>query len=247
MGGQNSPSPKMNSIEFLIGVIVALFPERYRRKFAWGYVSTAAAVTSGALELTIFLIVVLYRYALFGRNRIFGGNPDVMLAAAEKGGHAAIMGSGLFILAEYMLQPLTILFAYFVIEGVARLAAAVASGEVVPTLPLQLIAWGHGALQSKQRERELGPPVEDLVQSGHGEFALVIASCRPKPWTEMTTISYEERLYELVKEESAEPPRRWVYVLRKRPESKIVRGEIYDYRPDENMPPAEGPLVTQQD
>src|SRR6185312_16823461 len=87
-----------------------------------------------------------------------------------------------------------------------------------------------------KRERELGPPVPDLVQPGSGDFALVIASCRPKSWTAMTTISYEGRLYELVREDSAQPPRRWVYVLRKRPEGKVVRGSIYQYRPDELLP-----------
>lgn len=236
----------MDTLEFVISVIVALFPERYRRRFAWRFVSTAGAVTSGALELTIFLFVVLFRYALFAHNRIFGGHPDVMLKAAERGGDAAIMGSGLFTLAEYMLQPLTILFVYFVIEGVARLSAAVATGEVVPSLPLQLIAWSHGTFETKRRKRELGPLVEDLVQPGHGDFALVIASCRPKPWTQMTTIAYEDRLYELVKEESAQPPRRWVYVLRKRSESKIVRGEIYEYHPDENLPPMEQQPAAQE-
>jgi hypothetical protein len=235
----------MNAIEFIVSVLVALLPDRYRRQSAWRFVSTAGAVTSGALELTIFLVVLLYRYVMFANNRVFGGNPNVMLAAAERGGNTAIMGTGLFTLAEYMLQPLTVLFAYFVIEGLARLSAAVASGEIVPSLPFQLIAWAHGAMEKKQRERELGPLVEDLVQPGHGEFALVIASCRPKTWTNMTTISYEDKLYELVKEESAQPPRRWVYVLRKRPESKIVRGEIYTYRPDENMPALEAAVATQ--
>ncbi|HEY5163101.1 MAG TPA: hypothetical protein VII81_08820, partial [Terriglobales bacterium] len=81
----------------------------------------------------------------------------------------------------------------------------------------------------------------DLVQPGSGDFALVIASCRPKPWNNMTTISYEEKLYELAREAQAQPPRRWVYILRKRPESKIIRGALYQYRPDEVMPeePAE--------
>ncbi len=226
----------MNAVQFVISIFVALLPERYRRRYAWRFVSSGGAIASGAVELTVALIIVLYRYVLFANNRVFGGKPDVLIAAAEKGGDAAIMGSGLFILAEYMLQPLTVLLAYFVIEGLARLSAGIASGEVVPTLPLQLIAWGHDTMQAKQQVRELGPPVEDLVQPGHGDFALVIASCRPKTWTALTTISYEDKLYELVKEEAAQPPRRWVYVLRKRPEGKIVRGTIYEYRPDENIP-----------
>lgn len=229
----------MNALRFFVSMFVSLLPERYRRKCTWSYASSASAVTSGAVELVVSLITVLYRYYLFANNRVFGGNPDVMLKAAEQGGDTAIMASGLFVLMEYLIQPVSVLLVYFVIEGLARLSAAVVSGEVVPSLPLQLIAWAHGGLENKKRQRDLGPPVEDLVQPGHGDFALVVASCRPKPWTRMTTISYEDKLYELVKEESAQPPRRWVYVLRKRPESKIVRGEIYSYRRDENLPVAE--------
>ncbi|MGH9523023.1 MAG: hypothetical protein ACRD3E_10880 [Terriglobales bacterium] len=112
-------------------------------------------------------------------------------------------------------------------------------GEVVPTLPLQLISMAHSRTLAAKRERELGPPVPDLVQPGSGDFAMGIASCRPKTWTPMTTISFEDRLYELVREESAQPPRRWVYVLRKRPESKVVRGAIYHYSPDEVLPKTE--------
>jgi len=236
----------METIQFIISVFVALLPDRYRRKFAWKFVSTAGAVTSGALELAVFVIAVLYRYVLYANNRVFGGSADVILQAAEKGGETAVMGSGLFILAEYMLQPMTVLLAYFAIEGLIRMSAALVSGEVVPTLPFQLIAWLHVTAEEKKHERDLGPPVLDVVQPGHGEFALVIASCRPKSWTQMTTISYEDKLYELVKEQSAAPPRRWIYVLRKRPESKVVRGEIYQYRPDENMPPVEAPEAVQE-
>jgi hypothetical protein len=67
-------------------------------------------------------------------------------------------------------------------------SAAIITYEVVPTLPLQLIALAHDRIA-----KALGPPVEDLVSTGTGEFALTIASCRPKEWTPMTTISFRRQ------------------------------------------------------
>jgi hypothetical protein len=233
----NSPrSQEARLLHFLLGIVLALLPQQYRSRLSWAYVSSAAAVTSGTLELLVSLGVLLYRYVVFANDHIFGGSAQAMLGAAEKGGETAIMGTGLFTLAEYAIQPLTLLLAFFVIEGMARLAAGLVTGEVVPTLPLQLVAWAHYRATVVKHERDLGPPVEDLVQRGAGEFALVIASCRPKAWTNMSTISYDENFYELVREETAQPPRQWVYVLRRKPEGKIIRGAVHEYRVDEAIP-----------
>jgi len=224
----------------LLSIVTSLLPERYRSRLTWAFTLTGGAIISGALELVACLGVLLYRYIRFADFRMNSIPTHAVLGAAEKGGETAVMGMGLFLFAEYLLQPLTLLLAYFAFEGLVRAAAAVVSGEVIPTLPLQLVAMAHGRIAKAQHERDLGPPIEDLVSPGAGDFALCIASCRPKPWTPMTTISYEDKLYELARQEHAEPPRRWVYVLRQRPESKVIRGEIYHYHPDEVMPaPAE--------
>ena len=230
---------------FFVSVIAALVPERYRARWSWGFVSPSAAITSGAIQFFACVILAIVRYVTFANQRLFAVPTQATMKAAETGGETAIMGLGLVVLADYVIQPVTIVLLYFMIEGLVRAAAAIATSEIVPTLPLQLVAMAHAKASHAKRERELGPPVPDLVQPGSGEFALVIATCRPKIWTWMTTISYDDRLYELVREEAAEPPRRWVYVLRKRPESKVVRGEIYHYRPDELMPKAEADAAVQ--
>jgi hypothetical protein len=229
----------MQILRFVIGIMAAFFPERYRSRFAWGFASAQAAVTCGALQLLACVGLLIYRYLVFANQRLMGVSTHAMQGAAESGGETAVMGMGIFVLAEYLIHPLTLLLLYFAVEGLVRASAALITGEVVPTLPLQLIALAHGKAAAVHRERELGPPVADLVQPGSGDFALVIASCRPKTWNRMSTICYKDRFYELVREEAAQPPRRWVYVLRKRPEGKVVRGEIYHYTPEEALPKAE--------
>ena len=232
-------------VRFLVGVVLSLLPERYRSRLPWGLVSAPVAIASGILQMLAAFGLLIYRYVVFF-NEQFGAIPaNTMVAATEQGGDTAVRGLGLIILVAYLLRPLSLLLIYFVIEGLVRVAAAIISSEIVPTLPLQLMALAHARIIKSKYERDLGPLVEDLVSPGAGDFALCIASCRPKPWTPMTTIAYEDRLYELAREDTAEPPRRWVYVLRKRPEHKIVRGEIYQYRQDELLArPDEKPTLS---
>ena len=217
-------------------MVLSLLPERYRSRLGWGLVSTPGAVASGVVQMLACLALLIYRYVIFFESQFHAIPSDVVVGATEQGGDTAVRGLGLIILVAYLIQPVSVILIYFLFEGLLRLAAGVITSEVVPTLPLQLVAMAHARIIKAKYERELGPPVEDLVSQGAGEFALCIATCRPKPWTATTTISYETELYELAQENTAEPPRMWVYVLRKRPEGKIIRGEIYQYRPDEVMP-----------
>jgi hypothetical protein len=146
-------------------------------------------------------------------------------------------GMGIAVLLEYIFQPLTLLLVYFAIESAGRLVAAFVTGEIVPSLPLQAIEWTRQKVRGEQAKRELGPPIIDLVEAGAtGEYDLRIASCRPRPnWNNLMTVSYQDELYEIVREERAAKPRPWVYVLRKKPESKVVRG-LHAYAPDELLP-----------
>jgi hypothetical protein len=125
-----------------------------------------------------------------------------------------------------------------------RALAAFVTGEVVPTLPLVGAAWALGRSQAAAAEKALGPRVEDLVQLGDGTlYHLLIASCRPKQgWDHLMTVSYQEKLYEVARQEEGLPPRRFLYQLRLKPEGKVVRG-MYHYDPAEvlRLPADEGP------
>jgi hypothetical protein len=79
----------------------------------------------------------------------------------------------------------------------------------------------------------LGGRIRDEVQPGAAD-SLQIASCRPKPWTQLTTISHEGIFYELVSEHEGEPPRPFVYILRRKPTTAVIRG-IHEYNPDEEL------------
>jgi hypothetical protein len=54
--------------------------------------------------------------------------------------------------------------------------------------------------------------------------SLQIASCRPKPWTRLTTISHEGVFYELVSENKGQAPRPFVSILRRKSQTAVIRG-----------------------
>lgn len=228
-------------VSFLAGILLSLLPERYRRW--WEPASTfhfrRAAGVSGLVEGLGCFVVFILRYLAFFQQRVMEMGGQVMEAGAEEtlGVSSVQYGMGVVTTLEYLFQPFTLLLIYFALEGAVRLAGAAFTEQVLPSLPLHLTAWAQERLAERRAERALGPPVADTVERGNGkEYDLRIASCRSKPsWDRLMTVAYEDQFYEVVKEERLARPRPYVYLLRKSPESKVIRG-LHRYRPDEALP-----------
>jgi hypothetical protein len=209
-------------VSLLAQQAASLLPRRYRGTIA---VTAAAATISGVAQFVTCLGLFIYRYLHFANGQIFGGI-EVARKAGEVGGETAIMGSGLFVLAAYLFQPLTIVLIYLTLEGAVRLLAANTTGEVVPNLALAGLSWVHTKLGNTASEMALGARVADKVEPVESAgVKLRIHSCRQKAdWDQRITIFYNEQLYEVAGTETGTPPRRYVYLLRPKPASKIVRG-----------------------
>ena len=217
-------------MHLLIGSIASFLPQRYRSAIS---VSAPAAAISGAAQLLFCLGALIHRYFTFTNQRLFV-DANVMLKAGERGGEAAIMGSGIFLLIEYLILPLTIVLCYFAFEGVVRLVAATITQEIVPTLPLYLVLLLQQKLHGIRRERALGERIMDEVHFVESSTCcLRIASCRPKEgWNKLITVAYQDQLYEVAAAQEGNPPRPFVYLLRKKPDHKVIRG-IHHYDPEE--------------
>ena len=215
---------------FLISSLASFLPERWRRQVA---VSISSAAISGVAEFVFCLGIIIYRYFAFMHMRLLA-SMDVMLKSAERAGETAIMGSGFVLLLEYVIQPLTIVLCYFTFEGVVRLIAAVVTQEVYPSLPFYLALLARQKIEGVRRERALGERIIDEVRVVESAaFTLQIASCRPKEgWNKLTTIAYQDQLYELAAVKEGLPPRPFVYLLRPKPDHKVIRG-IHHYDPEE--------------
>jgi hypothetical protein len=222
---------------FPLAMALTFLPASWRRKLGLvgaGDLRTPALV-SGILQVAACAALIALRYPVSVRHALAGeGMTQAQLAAAEKGGETAVMGFGLVLLVAYLVHPLTLVLDYFCLEGSVRAMAALVTGEVVPTLPLVGAAWALERTQAAAAEKALGPRVVDLVQPGDGsQYDLLIASCRPKQgWDHLMTVSYQEKLYEITRHEEGAPPRRFLYHLRMKPASKVVRG-LYHYDPAE--------------
>ena len=198
-------------------------------------IGSPAALASGILEMITCLAVLIFRYLQFAPNQVFGGTA-VALRAAEEGGESAIAGSGIFTLAEFMLRPLTIALVYFTFEGLVRGLAAFISGEVLPTLPLAMVAAVQQKLSGQYAELSLGRRVPDEVEVVNSpDIKLRIRSCRPKSsWDDRITIFYMDSLYEVAGREDGQAPRKFIYTLRPKPDHKVVRGTCH-YDPNEAL------------
>ena len=221
------------------GAVLALVPARYRRRFVESDVDLhRGAFLGAATQLILCLGFFIYGYLHFMREHLDALSTTLNKHGAEEamGSEAIQYGAGFLTLGEYLIRPTTWLLAYFALEGLLRSLGAAITGEIIPTLPLALVGWVHTRRDARRAERALGPRVADEVEAptAYSPWDLRIRSCRPKPWTALTTISYEDQLYELAAVEPADPPRRFVYLLRKKPEGKVIRG-LHHYNPEEPL------------
>jgi hypothetical protein len=227
---------------FLAGIFLSLLPERYRKW--WEPASTAdflrASFVSGLVQGLGCFVLFILRYLIFFQQRVAEMGGQVIEAGADEAlaSRGVQMGMGVVSTLEYVFQPLTLLLIYFALEGAVRLAGAAFTGQVLPSLPLHVTVWAQERLEQRRAERALGPPVVDTVERGdRQQYDLRIASCRPKTnWDRLMTVAYEEQFYEVVKEEQGPQPRPHIYLLKKIPEGKVIRG-LHHYRPDETLPP----------
>jgi len=213
-------------------VLLSFLPKRYRDHFTHFAIPSGAVVFSGFLQGFLSFALLIRDYHSFMTARLAALPLETMEKVAEKGGEGAVMSFGGFFMMEYILRLTPILLLYFMIEGLIRVIAAVAAQETVPTLPLKIFEFADAQLSAKSHERSMGSRIRDEVHWDAGGQSLQIASCRPKPWTQLTAISHEGQFYELIAEREATAPRPFVYVLRKKPTTAVIRG-IYAYDPDE--------------
>jgi hypothetical protein len=223
---------------FLASIVFSVLPEFSRRRlFSSTDVNAKhGAIVSGVVQMFGCLGLIWLRYPAYIHGRMAATEA---LVTAKTGGDKMMLGIadfsvGFLGLWEFLFQPLNLLLFYFALEGIVRVFAAVATSEMVPSLPLQIIGWFHQRARAGANERAMGPRVVDVVTAGDGiRCDLRIESCRPKDdWHELMTVSFNDELFEISEQMEATQPRPWIYLLRKVPAGKVIRG-IRSYDPSE--------------
>jgi len=219
-------------VNFFFQSLIAFLPRQYRKVVLQGAeVSRGPAMFSGAIEVAIAMDLLIHHYFAFANHYLNGMPLEVYNGGMMNSGEASLIGLGAFVLAGFVLQPLTIVLLYFAAEGGSRGLAALLVGEIRGSLPFWLVAFARNKAEAWREENRLGPRVADEVAAT--DDGLRIASCRLKDdWNDRVTISYQQVLYEVAAEETGLNPRPFVYLLRKKPEYKVIRALRY-YAPDE--------------
>jgi len=221
-------------MNILTSALLSLLPKRYRAEFTAYAIPCEGALVSGLFQSVISLGLLFRGYYAYINARMAQIPTEALLKAGEKNGESAIVLIGPLLVLEYILHFTTILLLFIVIEGAVRAIAAVGAKETLPDLPLFLLAKLHSRIEAESHERSLGARLRDEIHIDPPGISLEIKCCRPKQWNQLTTVSHDGQLYELVSEQKAPAPRPFVYLLRKKPPTAVIRG-IYAYDPDEAL------------
>jgi hypothetical protein len=233
-------------LTMLLSIVTSLLPARYRGRL---FHASNLDVQRGALASSLLQIILpagtlWLRYPAWYADYVGAIVQQVIDKGGDKGAQAsAALGAGTFSIFTYLVTPLSLFCIYFMLEGMVRLTAFVASKEVLPSFPLWIVELGHHALDVYRKERSYGPRVVDLVKPGPTPELLIIESCRPKEWDTLLTIAYQDRMYEIESTAEQAPPRRFIYRLRLIPANKLIRG-IHAYDPVDVLNPIDPNVET---
>jgi len=140
--------------------------------------------------------------------------------------------SGILFVEYVLFHPLALLLLYLACEGCIRFVAGLCVSEVVGSLPVAAVFAVQASMRKRRERQELErlESIRDAVEVLEGGNRIRIASARSRPgWNASVTIEIGSEYYELDREERGVPPRVHVYVLRRAPIGKIMRGyERYD-------------------
>jgi hypothetical protein len=222
---------------YVFGPFYALLPKRWRRGARKGpdtYLAKAAFI-SGVAEAVLALVTLGFWFAanlgLFSSRlaNFVSGAQEQLSSAWIFGGGAGIIG--------FITHPLTWLIVYFALEGVIRAFAAMASDEVVGTLPLYLVEFAWRTLKRKRAAPEL-PLVADEITPGGKTCDILIASCRQREgWKYPFTLRYAGAYFQVIDEKFISVgPRPFIYSLRRLPAGEIARG-LQNYDPADVLTP----------
>ncbi len=172
------------------------------------------------------------------RYRAYMAHRIAQLAGYLQGSSAVTQSGGVvFLTVEYFFYPLSLLLAYFAVEGFLRFAAGLITSEVFPTLPLFLLDKVMRRRAQQVREKELSVlPADHVEHLGEGRV-LVASPLEKSAWNETVTIVIEGSWYRVEEIRRGKAPRPFEYVLAPCPEGRVLR------RVEEYTPPADDLMV----
>lgn len=174
---------------------------------------------SGAAQLVLstLVLIIQFKHYFIARSQQMAPHMD----GVNSTGEAVVT---VLVVFEFLFHPLSFFLLYLAFEGAVRFVGGIVTAEVVPSLLVFLFFKLSDATSQSIRERRSGPPVADAMQKlADGRIRIATAILKTG-WNSSVTIGIDGQWFEVEREEHAQPPRPYVYVLRPAPPGKILRG-----------------------
>ena len=172
--------------------------------------------------ITALVLIAQFKHYFIARSQQMAPH----MGGVNSTGEAAIT---VLVVVEFLFHPLSFFLLYVALEGAVRFIGGLVTAEIVPSLFVFLFFTLSESTARSIRQRRQGPPVADTLER-LPDGRIRIASATPKSgWNSSVTIGIDDHWFEVEREEPAQPPRPYVYVLRPAPPGKILRGyQEYD-------------------
>jgi len=244
---------------FLLGPFLSLLPSRWRKALPF-YDAVhwhSSAILSGLAESAIALGGLLYWYSYSVTTWVSRALDNTLAKSVPTGITDHEIGFAALLI--WATHPLTWTIAFFGIEGMARLCAAL-TDSVLGVFPLYLLEKIYSKIFRSGEPEPLGTvkfsqshvssyvdtvrekvgsarlsqvPDEHCTQKNTAEEILEIRAWRAKPdWTAPRVVRYEDRYYRLEECFRGSGPRPYVYKLR-RLAAGVPGRTVLIYSPDE--------------
>lgn len=176
-----------------------------------------AAMMGGAAQFLLTSLVLIFQFKHYFVARSQQLAPH--MGGVNSTGGAVIT---VLVVLEFLFHPLPFFLLYVALEGAVRFVGSLVTAEVVPSL-LVFLCFKLSESASRSFSRQ-APLVADTLER-RPDSRIRISSAEPKPgWNSSVTIGIDGQWFEVEREEHAQPPHPYVYVLRPAPLGKILRG-----------------------
>ena len=178
-----------------------------------------AAMWSGAAQflLTTLVLIGQFKHYFIARSQQMAPHMD----GVNSTGEAVVT---VLVVLEFLFHPLSFFLLYLALEGAVRFIGSLVTAEIVPSLLVfPFFKLSDSTSRSISRRRK-GPPVADAVERLPDSRIRIASAAAKTGWNSSVTIGIDGQWFEVEREEHAQPPRPYVYVLRPAPPGKILRG-----------------------
>jgi len=125
--------------------------------------------------------------------------------------------------ARIPVSALSFFLLYLALEGAVRFLGSLVTAEIVPSLLVFLFFKLSDLTSRSIRRQRQGPAAADAVEWLPNGLIRIASASAKAGWTSNITIGIDGKWFEIEREEHAQQPRPYIYVLRPAPPGKILR------------------------